>query len=232
MTGAYCSVKGCKKYAPQIRNEDISFHNFPKDDNLKQQWIDFCQRGKNWIPKQYSKICSRHFNTEDFEANYMWELLNISTKRRLHNNTVPSRRENSEEEDVEEIILEYTNCGEDRLQGNFKIVDIDKIKSEDLEDKVGIKPLEEIDTLRKEVANLKRKTEEQQETIHKMKSLNESLAKDLHNERHRNLYLKNKLNLLEKEVKEVSQQKFVGNGVSQNQILLIVTNDKKDKSSA
>lgn len=84
MPGTYCSVKGCKKYASQCRNEDISFHNFPKDANLKRKWIYFCRQGKDWIPKTYSKICSIHFKKDDFEASYRWKLLNIPMKRRLN----------------------------------------------------------------------------------------------------------------------------------------------------
>lgn len=126
---------------------------------------------------------------------------------------------------------------EERLQTNFEIVDMDKIKEdssgEDL-DEIEIKPLAEIKTLQKEIVNLKRKTKEQEQMICKMKALNENLAKDLHNERHRNLYLKNKLNLLEKEItRAVSHRKLMSNSIntSQNQILLIVTNDEKDKTS-
>lgn len=120
---------------------------------------------------------------------------------------------------------------EEKLQANFNIVDIDKIKkdffSKDVKEEVGVKLVTKTEILRKEIANLKRKTEEQEQTICKMRLLNESLAQDLHKERHRNLYLVNKVNLLKREKEnEVS----ASHGISgyRNEIVLIVTNDEKD----
>lgn len=39
---------------------------FPSEENLKQEWITKINR-QNWTPTKYTKICSCHFNDEDFK---------------------------------------------------------------------------------------------------------------------------------------------------------------------
>ena len=65
--GFKCCIYGCKSgYASQIiKNKFISFHKFPQDVGLKQQWIAKTYR-KDFIPKTFSRVCSLHFNENDY----------------------------------------------------------------------------------------------------------------------------------------------------------------------
>ncbi|XP_048486906.1 uncharacterized protein LOC105381158 isoform X7 [Plutella xylostella] len=62
-----CCIDGCKSYSDDRRFVDgskISFHAFPNDTGLKQQWIQLINKA-GWSPTKYSKVCSLHFNAED-----------------------------------------------------------------------------------------------------------------------------------------------------------------------
>ena len=60
-----CSVPGCKSQCGKEGHEEISFHNFPKNDKMRQAWMDNLQKknpdGTPWEPFKNSKICSLHF---------------------------------------------------------------------------------------------------------------------------------------------------------------------------
>ena len=73
--GWKCNVQGCRSgYAP-LKHEDvfadqdsakISFHKFPTDPDLRDEWLKNMQR-ENWEPLPNSHICSLHFKEEDFQ---------------------------------------------------------------------------------------------------------------------------------------------------------------------
>ncbi|KAH9638413.1 hypothetical protein HF086_007720 [Spodoptera exigua] len=54
---------------------------FPSEDNLRQQWIRKINR-QDWSPTKYTKICSCHFNNEDF-------IVTIKGNRKLKKGTLP-----------------------------------------------------------------------------------------------------------------------------------------------
>ena len=62
-----CVVQGCGK----IAKDGVSLHKFPADKNVRRAWRNFVQtHRKNWDgPSDYSFICSRHFEPDDFEVN-------------------------------------------------------------------------------------------------------------------------------------------------------------------
>lgn len=84
MPGSPCAVVDCNNsYGKTKRSGDnISYHNFPKDKQLKKLWVAACRRKDRWEPDK-SLICSAHFTADDFELDFRSQLLNIKTKRRL-----------------------------------------------------------------------------------------------------------------------------------------------------
>ncbi|XP_075554631.1 uncharacterized protein LOC142587470 [Dermacentor variabilis] len=65
--GQTCSVPGCSNNTR--KDENISFHGFPKDNKLKQEWVRRINRQGSegrftlWKPSKHHKICGAHFNT-------------------------------------------------------------------------------------------------------------------------------------------------------------------------
>ncbi|RVE49117.1 hypothetical protein evm_006238 [Chilo suppressalis] len=61
-----CCVLLCQSYSDRRSDnmDGITFHVFPSNDNLKQQWISKLNR-PDWTPTKYTKICSCHFNDAD-----------------------------------------------------------------------------------------------------------------------------------------------------------------------
>lgn len=57
----YCSVPQCRSYAT---DPDISFHIYPKEKQLRKEWLVKLRMGK--LNSKSSTVCSRHFRDEDF----------------------------------------------------------------------------------------------------------------------------------------------------------------------
>ncbi|KOB78741.1 THAP domain-containing protein [Operophtera brumata] len=58
----YCTVPRCTSMAGKAKN--VSFHQFPRDEELARLWNDILKRGKPYT--KYSKVCSLHFKPEDY----------------------------------------------------------------------------------------------------------------------------------------------------------------------
>jgi len=64
--GFKCAAYGCKSgYATNTTGETVTFHAFPADPQLRDQWIRTNPR-KDFIPTQFSRMCSLHFRECDF----------------------------------------------------------------------------------------------------------------------------------------------------------------------
>lgn len=60
-----CIVPGC---LGNDLDSSLSFHHFPSDPDVKEEWIQFIKTRKpNFVFKKYMNICSRHFTRECFE---------------------------------------------------------------------------------------------------------------------------------------------------------------------
>ena len=66
----YCVAIGCNSStymrSTKKSNCNPSFHKFPQDPTLSVKWITAMKR-EGYKPTNYSRICSVHFNPEDFE---------------------------------------------------------------------------------------------------------------------------------------------------------------------
>ncbi|CAG9574131.1 unnamed protein product [Danaus chrysippus] len=64
-----CSVNWCDSTSENCteNGEDVTFHTFPKCQNIRDTWIDACKNDdEDWKPSQDSVICSRHFTDDCF----------------------------------------------------------------------------------------------------------------------------------------------------------------------
>uniref|UniRef100_UPI00398ED454 protein downstream neighbor of Son-like n=1 Tax=Pristiophorus japonicus TaxID=55135 RepID=UPI00398ED454 len=64
MVGTYCCVPGC--FNNTLKNKELSFHVFPKDEALRGVWIGNLSRLDErkfsvWQPKAHHKVCDAHF---------------------------------------------------------------------------------------------------------------------------------------------------------------------------
>ncbi|XP_044749195.1 THAP domain-containing protein 2-like isoform X2 [Coccinella septempunctata] len=75
-----CAAINCTKRFK--KGENIKFHKFPKDEVLRKKWL-LAVRRKDFIPKDSSLICSKHFVEEDY-------YINVHGNKNLKVGSVPS----------------------------------------------------------------------------------------------------------------------------------------------
>ena len=65
-------------------------HKFPKDTNLKRQWVKFVQvkRADFVEPSVHSVICSNHFSPDCYQNSYMAEI-GLTKKKQFIPGAVP-----------------------------------------------------------------------------------------------------------------------------------------------
>lgn len=80
-----CAVLGCKP------KPGASFHHFPRDAILRQQWLKFIQRhcGQSLKDVERTRVCSGHFSQESF-INFMQKSLGFTKRLILSPDAVPS----------------------------------------------------------------------------------------------------------------------------------------------
>ncbi|XP_072948501.1 uncharacterized protein [Epargyreus clarus] len=77
----YCTVPRCTSMAGKVKN--VSFHQFPRDEELAKLWNKILKRGKPYT--KYSKVCSLHFTPDDYT------ITNAGQWRTLRKDAIPSR---------------------------------------------------------------------------------------------------------------------------------------------
>ncbi|XP_030757989.1 THAP domain-containing protein 2-like isoform X2 [Sitophilus oryzae] len=88
--GTTCAVAICKNNSKIVKQsgEPIRFFSFPKDPNIRTEWIRKCFR-KHEFSVDHARICSKHFKSDDFEDSLHAKLLNFYPKK-LNKNAIPS----------------------------------------------------------------------------------------------------------------------------------------------
>uniref|UniRef100_A0A0K2UEI2 THAP domain containing 9 [Myotis lucifugus] n=1 Tax=Lepeophtheirus salmonis TaxID=72036 RepID=A0A0K2UEI2_LEPSM len=77
-----CSAVGCKNRGVLTTfQQGITFHRFPKNSELKSEWISALRR-KNFTPSASAVLCSVHFEETDFKSH--------TTRRVLKDGAIPS----------------------------------------------------------------------------------------------------------------------------------------------
>ena len=56
-----CCVPQCTSY--HAKDRSLSFHSFPRKEDLKKQWMHVLKLGKQ--PGVSARVCSRHFESSD-----------------------------------------------------------------------------------------------------------------------------------------------------------------------
>lgn len=59
-----CAAFGCNNKAG--KGSGLSFFHFPKDSNLRKQWIYYCRR-KDFTPGDGHRLCSVHFSNKCYD---------------------------------------------------------------------------------------------------------------------------------------------------------------------
>ena len=80
----YCAAFGCSTYdTPENRSQGITFHYFPTDKEICEQWVKLLHR-ENFTPThRVSVLCSKHFRTEDF-------IVGTGIRKKLKKGAIPS----------------------------------------------------------------------------------------------------------------------------------------------
>ncbi|XP_044272693.1 52 kDa repressor of the inhibitor of the protein kinase-like [Tribolium madens] len=68
--------------------ESLSFHRFPKDPGLREEWVRRCYRKDKFSPEN-KRICSKHFTLNDFQDYMQAHVLGRSPKT-LKSTAIPS----------------------------------------------------------------------------------------------------------------------------------------------
>ena len=85
--GKRCVVMFCNK----TNADGVSLHQFPADENVRQQWIAFVRTKRepsSWMPGP-GHICSEHFTADSYEG-FGAKLAGFSSKLVLKKTAVPS----------------------------------------------------------------------------------------------------------------------------------------------
>ena len=88
----HCQIASCRNNSARAHSDEgISFFHFPKDPNIRSQWIHFCDRGESkWTPRADDRVCSVHFQLDDFQRDLQAELMGTPARKKLKNSAVPS----------------------------------------------------------------------------------------------------------------------------------------------
>lgn len=87
-----CAVYGCNN-SNQCKNVDktIIYHTFPKDSTLKKKWVFLCRR-KDKLNENTARICSNHFDQNDYQEDNLLAQYSIVKKLKiLKKGTVPTK---------------------------------------------------------------------------------------------------------------------------------------------
>ena len=82
MPGTICSIASCKNNYLRAKKEGkpITFFNFPKDPEIRAEWVRRCKRDDKFHPK-YKRVCSKHFVEEDYKDIIKAKVMNVPPKK-------------------------------------------------------------------------------------------------------------------------------------------------------
>lgn len=80
--GKICSVAICKSNSKKAKEtgENIMFFSFPKDPEVRKEWIRKCYR-KDSFSVENKRVCSKHFKSDDFEDEMKARLMGIQAQK-------------------------------------------------------------------------------------------------------------------------------------------------------
>ncbi len=78
-----CAVSTCNN------PKDVSYHTFPKIEQMQKVWVTKCKRSDTFNPRT-AHICERHFEQDAYERDLKAELLGLPPKKWLKKQAIPS----------------------------------------------------------------------------------------------------------------------------------------------
>ncbi len=78
-----CAVSTCNN------PKDVSYHTFPKNEEIQKIWVAKCRRSDSFNPRT-SHVCEHHFDLDAYERDLKAELLGLPPKKRLKKQAIPS----------------------------------------------------------------------------------------------------------------------------------------------
>ena len=83
-----CAVNSCKSSNFRKNADSIlpTFHIFPKDPGLRNQWLRAIKREANEFSVNHSGVCANHFSPECYIVNVRTQ----TTSKRLKKNATPT----------------------------------------------------------------------------------------------------------------------------------------------
>ena len=83
----YCAAFDCNN--DSRKTTGISYHCFPKDPSLREQWLAKISRADLVISKN-TRLCSEHFTPDCYERDLQAELFGLKRRASLKADAVPS----------------------------------------------------------------------------------------------------------------------------------------------
>ena len=146
-----CSAFGCLNASK--KNSGITFHKFPsmKRTTFREKWIHAMKR-KGFQPGNYARVCSDHFNPEDFQPRIKLKVLKrdavprvVIGDRKVEN---PRRELSKTKSRFSCVQCEYVASGKEHLRSHVKYAHIRVSSLElcpDAMDQTGLsKPLKQL----------------------------------------------------------------------------------------
>ena len=94
-----CAVPSCAKV--RLRDRDVKYHAFPKDDETRSKWIQFCGGPKHVQGNRV--ICSLHFDRDCYEG-FMMKDLGFKLNLKLRPGSIPTLRKDPVETSYSERV--------------------------------------------------------------------------------------------------------------------------------
>ena len=91
-----CCIKNCKER--QKHGANVSFHQFPKNPELKKQWVKAI-KCDNFEPSSHSRVCSKHFASDCFVGS-PWSSKRILSVTAIPNVSYVCKTQHMQETDI------------------------------------------------------------------------------------------------------------------------------------
>nr|XP_026490702.1 THAP domain-containing protein 2-like [Vanessa tameamea] len=210
-----CCVRGCR--SENYPGSGISFHAFPHNSHIRKQWIKAVKR-ENWKPSQHSRICSKHFPQEYFIAG--------RKRSMLHKDAIPTSFTCNTH--IEKVMSPESRFGISPDRSSFPDPDhittiIERKKTTLKNNRPSKRPIFII----KSPSNITMLDGKLAKIFLKQKDMSKKLLQRLRSSRQLCKTLRNKVMLLEDEIKQL-KNKTVNNSTP---LILTLSNDMYEKET-
>ncbi|XP_024894126.1 uncharacterized protein LOC112468934 [Temnothorax curvispinosus] len=89
-----CCIKNCASRTDHTSTRGLKFFRFPKETDIRQQWLDACQRNETNIKIDTAHVCNLHFEEDCFQMEWTKPRSNnvpAKLMRRLKKGFIPTK---------------------------------------------------------------------------------------------------------------------------------------------